>query len=47
MGWASLLRALCLIGSDDEVYRKRIEPGAMLTRLSPGHLRFGSFEVFF
>jgi uncharacterized protein YdiU (UPF0061 family) len=40
-------RALCLIGSDDEVYRERIEPGAMLTRLAPSHLRFGSFEVLF
>ncbi|MGD8884804.1 MAG: YdiU family protein [Gammaproteobacteria bacterium] len=40
-------RALCIIGSDDEVYRERIEPGAMMTRLAPSHLRFGSFEVFF
>ena len=39
--------ALCLVGSDDEVYRERIEPGAMLTRLAPSHVRFGSFEVFF
>ncbi len=40
-------RALCLIGSDDDVYRERIEPGAMITRLAPSHVRFGSFEVFF
>jgi len=40
-------RALCLIGSDDEVYREQIETGAMLTRLAPSHVRFGSFEVFF
>jgi uncharacterized protein YdiU (UPF0061 family) len=40
-------RALCLVGSDDEVYRERIETGAMLTRLAPSHVRFGSFEVFF
>jgi uncharacterized protein YdiU (UPF0061 family) len=40
-------RALCIVGSDDEVYRERIEPGAMLTRLAPSHVRFGSFEVFF
>lgn len=40
-------RALCLVGSRDEVYRERIETGAMLTRLSPSHVRFGSFEVFF
>jgi len=40
-------RGLCLIGSDDEVYRERIETGAMLTRLAPSHVRFGSFEVFY
>lgn len=40
-------RALCLIGSDDEVYRERIETGAMITRLAPSHVRFGSFEVFY
>ena len=40
-------RALCLVGSDDEVYREQIETGAMLTRLAPSHIRFGSFEVFF
>ena len=40
-------RALCITGSDDEVYREQIETGAMLTRLAPSHVRFGSFEVFF
>lgn len=40
-------RALCLIGSSDEVYREQIETGAMITRLAPSHVRFGSFEVFF
>lgn len=40
-------RALSIIGSDDEVYRERIEPGAMLTRVAPSHIRFGSFEVFY
>lgn len=40
-------RALCLIGSSDEVYREQIETGAMITRLAPTHVRFGSFEVFF
>ncbi|MFV2058372.1 MAG: YdiU family protein [Thiohalomonadales bacterium] len=39
--------ALCLITSDDEVYRERIEPGAMITRMAPSHIRFGSFEVFY
>jgi uncharacterized protein YdiU (UPF0061 family) len=40
-------RALCLIGSDEEVYRERIETGAMLVRMAPSHVRFGSFEIFF
>lgn len=40
-------RALCITGSDNEVYRERIETGAMLTRLAPSHVRFGSFEVFY
>lgn len=40
-------RALCITGSDEEVYRERIETAAVLTRLSPSHVRFGSFEVFF
>ncbi|MBA4158493.1 MAG: YdiU family protein [Gemmatimonadetes bacterium] len=39
-------RALCIIGSDEEVYRERVETGAMLVRLAPSHIRFGSFEVF-
>jgi uncharacterized protein YdiU (UPF0061 family) len=40
-------RALCLVTSDEEVYRERIETGAMITRMAPSHVRFGSFEVFF
>jgi uncharacterized protein YdiU (UPF0061 family) len=40
-------RALCITGSREEVYREQIETGAMLTRLAPSHVRFGSFEVFF
>jgi uncharacterized protein YdiU (UPF0061 family) len=40
-------RALCIVGSDQEVYRERIETAAVLTRLSPSHVRFGSFEVFY
>jgi len=40
-------RALCLIASDEEVYREQIEPGAMLLRISPSHVRFGSFEYFY
>jgi uncharacterized protein YdiU (UPF0061 family) len=40
-------RALCLFDSDEEVYRERIERGALLVRLAPSHVRFGSFEVFY
>ena len=40
-------RALCMIGSDEEVYRESIETGAMLLRMAPSHVRFGSFEVFY
>lgn len=40
-------RALAIIGSDEEIYREKIEPGAMLARMAPSHVRFGSFEVFF
>ena len=39
-------RALCMVGSEDEVYRERIETGAILLRMAPSHVRFGSFEVF-
>ncbi len=40
-------RALCLFGSDEEVYRERIERGALLLRMAPSHVRFGSFELFY
>lgn len=40
-------RALCITGTDDEVYREQIETAAVLTRVAPSHVRFGSFEVFF
>lgn len=40
-------RALCIIGSDMEVYREQIETSATLLRMAPSHVRFGSFEVFF
>jgi uncharacterized protein YdiU (UPF0061 family) len=39
--------ALFLSGSDEEVYREQIEPGAMVLRVAPSHIRFGSFEYFF
>ena len=40
-------RALCIVGSDEEVYRETIETAAVVTRIAPSHVRFGSFEVFF
>ena len=40
-------RALCILGSEEEVYREQIETGALLLRMAPSHVRFGSFEVFF
>jgi uncharacterized protein YdiU (UPF0061 family) len=39
--------ALALIGSDEPVHREQLETGAMLVRLAPSHIRFGSFEYFF
>jgi uncharacterized protein YdiU (UPF0061 family) len=38
---------LCLVHGDEEVYRERIETGAILTRLAPSHVRFGIFEALF
>lgn len=40
-------RALCIVGSDEEVLRETIESAAVVTRIAPSHVRFGSFEVFF
>jgi len=40
-------RALCIIGSEEEVYREQIETGALLLRTAPSHVRFGSFEYFY
>ena len=39
-------RALAIIGSDFPVYRERTEPAAVLVRMAPTHVRFGSFELF-
>jgi serine/tyrosine/threonine adenylyltransferase len=39
-------RALCLLGSQQPVYREEVETGAMVVRLSPSHVRFGTFEYF-
>ena len=40
-------QSLCLVGSDNKVYREQIETGAMLVRMAPSHVRFGTFEVFY
>jgi hypothetical protein len=40
-------RALCIVGSDQKVYREQVETGAMLLRMAPSHVRFGTFEVFY
>jgi len=40
-------RSLCIIGGNEGVLRERPEEGAMLIRMAPTHVRFGSFEVFF
>ncbi|MEM7206303.1 MAG: YdiU family protein [Pseudomonadota bacterium] len=39
--------ALCLTGSDEPVYRERIETGATVLRMAPSHIRFGTFEYFY
>lgn len=40
-------RALAIIGSEEKVARERWESGAIVLRLSPSWIRFGSFEYFF
>ena len=40
-------RALSIIGSDEKVYREQVESGAMLLRMAPSHVRFGTFEIFY
>jgi uncharacterized protein YdiU (UPF0061 family) len=38
-------RALCLVGSDFPVQREQVETAAVLTRVAPSFIRFGSFEI--
>ena len=40
-------RALCLLTSEHPVRRETMEPGALLVRLAPTHVRFGTFEYFY
>src|SRR5690606_36458962 len=37
-------RVLALVTSDEPVYRETIETAAIVTRVSPSFVRFGSFE---
>jgi len=39
-------RALAMVATGEPVYRERIEPGAVLTRVAASHVRVGSFEYF-
>ena len=39
-------RALCVVGTDLGVSREGVETGALVVRMAPSHVRFGSFEVF-
>lgn len=40
-------RALCIIGSDEKIYREQIETAATIVRMAPSHVRFGTFEIFY
>ncbi|HET7085740.1 MAG TPA: YdiU family protein [Rhizomicrobium sp.] len=40
-------RALAIVATGETVMRETREPGAVLTRLAPSHVRFGHFEHFF
>jgi uncharacterized protein YdiU (UPF0061 family) len=39
-------RALSLVATGETVYREQPEPGAVIARLAPSHVRFGHFEHF-
>src|SRR5699024_12011492 len=40
-------RALAIVGSDAPVYRETVETEAILTRVAPSMVRFGSFEMLY
>jgi hypothetical protein len=40
-------RALCIVGSPEPVRRETVETAAVICRMAPTHVRFGSFEVFY
>jgi serine/tyrosine/threonine adenylyltransferase len=39
-------RGLAIVATGETVRREQMEPGAILTRLAPSHIRFGHFEHF-
>lgn len=39
-----VIQCLSVIQGDEQVYRSGFEPAAMLTRIAPSNVRFGSFE---
>lgn len=40
-------QALCIVRSDDLVYREQAEPAAMVCRVARSHVRFGHFEYLY
>ncbi|MBM4132700.1 MAG: YdiU family protein [Nitrospira sp.] len=40
-------RSLCITAGEERVVRETVETGAMLLRMAPTHVRFGSFEAFY
>ncbi len=40
-------RALAIAGSDQPVFREAVETAAVVTRMAPSFVRFGSFEYFY
>lgn len=40
-------RALAVVGSDYPVFRETVESAAVVTRMAPSFVRFGSFEYFY
>ena len=40
-------RALAMVATGQPVYREKVEPGAVLTRIAASHVRVGTFEYFY
>ncbi len=39
--------SLCVISGKEQVYRGQFEPAAIITRVAPGFIRFGTFENYY